>query len=158
MSAFVLTRRIAARPAIVFDALTTADGVASWFGPDEHPVTVSEVDARLGGALRVRFRTDDGKEHEASGEFLEMDPPRRVVMSWRWTIEGEPDEAEKTSRIEIDLHGANAGATELTFKHEGLATLVSVANHENGWSRAFDKLERRFEDAEAGGTVDVVQR
>jgi uncharacterized protein YndB with AHSA1/START domain len=158
MNAFTLTRRIAARPAIVFDALTTADGVASWWGPSEQPVTLAEMDARIGGAFRVRFKTDDGLEHEASGEFLEMDPPRRVVMSWRWTIEGEPDEAEKTSRIEIDLHGANAGATELTFKHEGLATLASVASHENGWTRAFDKLERRFEDADAEGTVDVAQR
>ncbi len=157
MNGFVLTRRIAARPAIVFDALTTADGVASWFGPDDKPVTLAEVDPRLGGAFRVRFATDDGGEHEASGEFLEMDPPRRVVLSWRWTIEGEPEEAGRTSRIEFDLRDASNGATELTFSHKELANAVSVASHQWGWERAFDKLVRRFDGAQAEGTVNVAE-
>jgi uncharacterized protein YndB with AHSA1/START domain len=42
MTSLTLVRRIKARPSIVFDALTTADGLAGWFGPDEGPVLVAE--------------------------------------------------------------------------------------------------------------------
>jgi uncharacterized protein YndB with AHSA1/START domain len=48
MKSLTLVRRIAARPAIVFEALTTADGVAAWWGPDDLPVVRAEMDARVG--------------------------------------------------------------------------------------------------------------
>ena len=38
MTSLTLVRRIRARPSIVFDALTTPEGIASWWGPDEGPV------------------------------------------------------------------------------------------------------------------------
>src|SRR5215469_8216190 len=100
MISVTLVRQIAARPSIVWDMLSTADGVAAWWGPEELPVTLAEVDARLGGAFRIRFRTSNGLEHEACGEYLVVDPPRRLVMSWRWTANGQPEEAGRTSRLE----------------------------------------------------------
>jgi uncharacterized protein YndB with AHSA1/START domain len=143
MTSVTLMRRIAARPSIVFDALTTADGVAAWWGPAELPVILAETDPRLGGAFRVRFHTLDGAEHESSGEFLEFDPPRRVVMSWRWSYGGEPEELGRTSRVEIDVAPVNGGV-ELTFTHAELANAMSAASHEGGWSGAFDKLVRQL--------------
>ncbi len=44
MTSLTLVRRIAARPSIVFDALTTPEGIAWWWGPDEGPVLVIESD------------------------------------------------------------------------------------------------------------------
>ena len=85
MSSLTLVRRIKARPSIVFDALTTAEGVASWWGPDGGPVLVAETDPQVGGRFRVRFRMLDGSEHESSGEYLEVVRPERLSMSWRWT-------------------------------------------------------------------------
>jgi uncharacterized protein YndB with AHSA1/START domain len=80
-----LVRRINAPPHIVFDAVTTAEGIAHWWGPDAGPVLLAKSDPRVGGCYRLRFRMLPGTEHECSGEFLVIDPPRRVVMSWRWT-------------------------------------------------------------------------
>ena len=85
MTSLTLVRRIRARPQIVFDAVTTAEGIAQWWGPDAGPVLVAESDPRVGGRYRVRFlRMLDSTEHESSGEFLEIVRPERVVMSWRW--------------------------------------------------------------------------
>ena len=67
MTSLTLVRRIKARPSIVFDALTTAEGIAIWWGPDAGPVLVAEIDPQVGGRFRVRFRTLDGSEHESSG-------------------------------------------------------------------------------------------
>jgi uncharacterized protein YndB with AHSA1/START domain len=49
MTSLTLVRRIKARPSIVFDALTTREGIASWWGPDGGPVLVAETDPQVGG-------------------------------------------------------------------------------------------------------------
>ncbi len=43
MTRLTLVRRIRARPHIVFDAITSADGIAQWWGPDAGPVLVAEA-------------------------------------------------------------------------------------------------------------------
>jgi len=150
MTSLTLVRRIAARPSIVFDAVSTAEGLATWWGPEGASMIEAEADARIGGAYRVRFRNEDGQEHEASGEYLEVVPPQRLVMSWRWTVGGEPDELGRTSRVEIDLRPVEGG-TELTFTHADLCNAASQASHEWGWTGALDKLVQRF----AGAPSDV---
>jgi uncharacterized protein YndB with AHSA1/START domain len=143
MTSLTLVRRIAARPSIVFEALTTADGIRAWFGPDDLPVIRAEIDAWVGGAYRVRFQTLDGQEHEAFGEILDVDPPRRLVMTWRYAHGGEPEEQGLTSRIEIEVI-AFEGGSELTFSHTDLRNEASRASHERGWTGALAKLVRNF--------------
>jgi uncharacterized protein YndB with AHSA1/START domain len=134
-------RRIAARPSIVFDALTTPEGIVCWWGPDEGPVLIAETDVRVGGRFRVRFRKLDGSEHESSGQYLEVRRPERLVMTWRWLSE-EEDPGE--SRVEIDLRRIDEG-TELTFTHSALLNEETRRSHERGWSGALDKLVRHFQ-------------
>jgi uncharacterized protein YndB with AHSA1/START domain len=139
MTSLTLVRRIAARPSIVFDALTTPDGIACWWGPDAGPVLLAETDPRVGGRFRVRFRTLDGSEHESSGEYLEVVRPERLTMSWRW--EGGEDPGE--SLVEIGLRVIAEG-TELTFTHSRLHDEDTRRSHEEGWNGALDKLQRHF--------------
>jgi uncharacterized protein YndB with AHSA1/START domain len=139
MTSLTLVRRIAARPSIVFDALTTPDGIVCWWGPDAGPVLLAETDPRVGGRFRVRFRTLDGSEHESSGEYLEVVRPERLAMSWRW--EGGEDPGE--SLVEIGLRVIAEG-TELTFTHSRLHDEDTRRSHEEGWNGALDKLQRHF--------------
>ncbi|HTW34711.1 MAG TPA: SRPBCC domain-containing protein [Rhizomicrobium sp.] len=138
MTSLILVRRVRARPSIVFDAMTTAEGISHWWGPDAgEPVLKAESDPRPGGRYRIRFRTKDGLEHECSGEYLEVTPHARIVMSWRWTVGGgDPGE----SRVEIALRAVTEG-TEITFTHARLHDEESRRSHEAGWTGAFDKLE-----------------
>jgi uncharacterized protein YndB with AHSA1/START domain len=147
MNEAVLVRRIAARPAIVFDALVSEDGIASWWGPHDEPAISAKVDSRVNGSFRVRFRTADGRVHECTGQFLEIDRPSRVVLSWHWAEGGEPDEvaANNTSRVEFRLRPIDTG-TELTLIHSALETEVSARSHEGGWGGALEKLLRQFPD------------
>lgn len=46
MTSLTLVRRIKARVSIVFDAITTAEGIAQWWGPDAGPVLIAEADPR----------------------------------------------------------------------------------------------------------------
>jgi uncharacterized protein YndB with AHSA1/START domain len=143
MTSLTLVRRIAARPSIVFEALTTPDGIACWWGPDAGPVLFAEADVRVGGPFRVRFRMLDGSEHESSGEYTEVVKPTRLAMTWRWTHGGDPAEAGGESLVEIDLRPIGTG-TELTFTHSRLQTETARDSHKKGWSGALDKLERHL--------------
>jgi uncharacterized protein YndB with AHSA1/START domain len=145
MTTLTIVRKIAARPSIVFEALTTPEGIAHWWGPDGGPVLLAETDVRVGGRFRVRFRMLDGSEHESSGEYLEVVRPQRLAMSWRWAGGEDPGE----SRVEIDLRPIAEG-TELTFKHSRLRDEETRRSHEAGWNGALDKLERHFLTASRG--------
>jgi uncharacterized protein YndB with AHSA1/START domain len=140
VTSLTLVRRIRARPSIVFDALTTPEGIASWWGPDGGPVLAAETDPQVGGRFRVRFRMLDGTEHESSGEYREVVKPERLSMSWRWTG-GAEDPGE--SLVEIGLRAVAEG-TELTFTHSRLYDEETRRSHEEGWTGALDKLERHF--------------
>jgi len=135
----MLVRRIAARPSIVFDALISPEGIVRWWGPDAGPVLLAQTDPRVGGRYSVRFRMLDGTEHVSAGEYLEVEPPQRLVMTWRW-LEGGDDPGE--SRLEFQLRPVSDGATELTLTHDRLQTDAGAASHKQGWSGALDKLER----------------
>jgi uncharacterized protein YndB with AHSA1/START domain len=140
VTSLTIVRRIAARPSIVFDAVTTAEGIASWWGPDDGPVLIAESDPRVGGRFRVRFRVLDGNEYESTGEYLEVREPERVAMTWRWA---DDEDAGHETRIEIDLRAVEGG-TEVTFTQSRFADVATRDGHEKGWNGSFDKLERRF--------------
>jgi uncharacterized protein YndB with AHSA1/START domain len=142
LTSLTLVRRIKAQPPIVFDALTTAEGIAHWWGPDTGPVLAAETDVRVGGGFRIRFRKLDGSEHESGGTYLELVRPERVVMTWRW-LEGGVDSGE--SRVEMTLRAIPEG-TELTFTHSRLQDEESRLSHEGGWAGALRKLQALFAD------------
>jgi uncharacterized protein YndB with AHSA1/START domain len=139
VTSLTLKRRIRARPSIVFDALTTPAGIAAWWGPDDGPVLLAETEPRVGGRFRVRFRMLDGSEHESSGEYLEVVPPERLAMSWRWA----GGEGPGVSLVEFELRAIPEG-TELTLTHSRLYDEATRHSHEAGWNGALDKLARYF--------------
>ena len=149
MTSLTLVRRIKARPSIVFEALTTPEGIARWWGPDAGPTLLAELDVRVGGRYRVRFRMLDGSEHESAGEYLEVVPNERLVVTSQWTVGGEPEEAGNISRLEFRLEPIDIG-TKLTLTHAQLRTEASRVSHERGWTGALDKLTHRFSLASAG--------
>ena len=138
MSSLTIVRKIKARPSVVFEAMSTPEGLRQWIGPDDGPVLIADADARTGGTFRLRFRMLDGKEGEASGEYVEVTPPSRLVMTWQWHDERE------VSRVEIVLREIASG-TELTFTHAQLPSQDSADSHRMGWNGALDKLVRALE-------------
>jgi uncharacterized protein YndB with AHSA1/START domain len=135
MTQAILVRRIAARPAVVFDALVTREGIASWWGPDDLSVMSATVQPRTGGSFRVRFRRLDGLEHECAGEFLEIVKPKRVLMSWRWDESNMSHDAHNVSRLEFRLRAIDTG-TELTLIHSALRGEDSARSRQAGWNGA----------------------
>jgi uncharacterized protein YndB with AHSA1/START domain len=98
---------------------------------------------RVGGRFRVVFETLDGERHENRGEYLEIDPPARLVMAWWWA-----STPERRSQVTVSIRPI-AGGSELTVQHEMLFDAATRDNHLWGWNGTLDKLERLLAEQSA---------
>jgi uncharacterized protein YndB with AHSA1/START domain len=75
-----VTRSFNAPRALVYKMYTTPSFVQRWMlGPPGWTMPVCEMDVRVGGKYRWRWRSEDGKEFGFHGTFREVDAPRRLV-------------------------------------------------------------------------------
>jgi uncharacterized protein YndB with AHSA1/START domain len=76
-----VTRTFNAPRTLVWDAHTKPELVKKWMlGPPGWTMPVCEMDVRVGGKYRWRWRNDaDGKEFGFYGTFLEVKAPARIV-------------------------------------------------------------------------------
>jgi uncharacterized protein YndB with AHSA1/START domain len=132
------TLSIAASPETVWDYFVDPVKAARWMGIN------FDFDPRPGGIYRCEVLPT----HIARGEFVELDPPRRLVFTWGWEKSGEGPITVPpgSSTIVIELTPDGDG-TSLHFVHADLPTAESVQSHGHGW----DHYLARLEIAAAGG-------
>jgi uncharacterized protein YndB with AHSA1/START domain len=125
---------IAAPPERVFRAISSAE-IAEWWGSAEtYRVTRWTGDVRPGGWWRSEGVSADGTSFAVSGEILEVEPPTRLVQTWRY--ENKPGDVT-TVRFRID---AIPGGSRLTVRHEGFRDRDACDSHGNGWERVLTWL------------------
>jgi len=87
------------------------------------------------------------------GEFLEVDPPRRLVQTWRMLMDPTM-EAEGFTRLTHEIEPIDGGVTKLTVIHEldGAPTLASMVAGESeasgaggGWAWVLSDLKTVLE-------------
>ena len=121
------TLPIAASPETVWEFLIDPDKATSWMG------TACTFDAQPGGVYRCEVIPG----HTARGEFVELDPPHRLVFTWGW--ENEEGVPPGSSTVEIELTG-DEGGTSLHFVHN-LSTAEAAQSHSAGWDHYLPRLE-----------------
>ncbi len=137
-------RTLPADIARVFAALSSAEAMSRWFVVEPGWTARASNDFRVGGRYRVEMRRGDGTVFVAWGEYLEIDPPRRLAFTWNSAVP-----AVQQSRVTIDL--ANVGSsTELSLIHELLPDTDEGRAHAMGWEGSLASLERYLENREAG--------
>jgi len=136
-----ITRVFDASREQVWQAWTDPKMMAQWFGPRGFTSSVPELDARVGGRLRIVMHGPDGNDYPMKGEFREVMPPQRLVFS----------------NIAIDNDGNHLleGETTVTLSEQGGRTALTVKSHavgkvplapqmlagmEAGWTQSIDKL------------------
>ena len=137
-----LKRHYPVAPEKVWRAWTEPEAIKRWWGPGGNdPVSLAELDVRVGGRFRIVFGGPEGREHECAGIYREVVPNRKLVFTWCW-----PNSTpERVSLVTIEFRQA-AGGTELVFKHEQFFDEAARDGHMRGWSAFFDKLERFLQD------------
>jgi uncharacterized protein YndB with AHSA1/START domain len=79
----LVTRELAAPRALVYDAHTKPAMVQRWlYGPEGWTMPVCEIDLRVGGRYRYRWRQlSDGTEFGLGGKYLEIVPGEKIVST-----------------------------------------------------------------------------
>jgi uncharacterized protein YndB with AHSA1/START domain len=126
----VLRRTFTASRQRVFRAWITPQALEHWFRPGGMSVTVSSLDARVGGSFH--FELENGSS--MVGTYLHIVPPEKLVFTWS----GGTTQGQRTV-VTLDFldHGA---VTEVVLTHEGLNTEAMRARVEAGWPSMFDAL------------------
>lgn len=141
---------IAAPPARVFQAISDPTQLPKWWGQDGlYRVTKSTMDVRPGGKWRSEGVGADGTAFFVEGEYLEVDPPRRLVHTWTSSYGGPSQTTvywELEPRPVHGLHPAGpkkAGTgTLVRVRHQGFAgNIDSAMSHGEGWKRVLSWLE-----------------
>jgi uncharacterized protein YndB with AHSA1/START domain len=78
----VLTRSFDAPRGLVFEAWTTPEHVRRWWGCGGSPMTVCDIDLRVGGAWRYVVSAPNGEEHGFHGIYREVVAPARLVHTY----------------------------------------------------------------------------
>jgi|SRR5215207_2001882 len=126
---------IHARPETVFEFFIDADKLTRWLASE------AKVDPRPGGEC---IQVHEGGDRRAGpfcmhGEFLEVDPPTRVVFTWGFT-NPELGLPPGSSTVEVTLQPIASG-TRVRLAHSGLPP-AEIENHANGWTEMLGRLAR----------------
>jgi uncharacterized protein YndB with AHSA1/START domain len=125
---------------VVFDAWLNPGKVGKWmFGPPlrEETIVRMGLEARVGGHFSfVVIR--EGKEFDHMGEYLEIEPPRRLAFTWG--IKGLSENPD--SRVTVEIAPTEQGC-ELTLTHGIPAEWAEFANRtKEGWTKMLASLEK----------------
>jgi len=136
---FVYVTYIKTTPEKLWEALTSREiSKLYWFGAH------LESDWKPGSPWRIVF--PDGRVAD-SGEIIECNPPKRIVIKWRneWSAELN---AEGFSRCTMDIEEAD-GAVKLTVMHTiDRPESKFIGAVSGGWPRILSNLKSLLETGE----------
>ncbi len=127
-------------PQVLFRAFSTPEHLRAWLGPPGYPLTLCELDFRVGGRFRFAMTGPDGRQMTPfGGEYLAIVPNREITYTNGFE---QPGAETMTVTIRFEEH---AGRTRLT-QHTVFASATMKADHlqrgyEGGVRAGFAQLE-----------------
>ena len=121
---------------VVWSLVTEPDQITHWFADE------AEVELRVGGAGRLRFKSGDSYQLQIEA----VEPPRRFAFRWVQP-EGLIARAENSMLVEFTLQ-PEAASTRLRVVESGFDTIAWSAaekakyaeGHTNGWETILGRL------------------
>ena len=148
-----IERRYRASIGDVWDLWTTKDGFESWWGPQGFRAEVSELDARVGGALRYEMIADtpdmiaamqrlgQPPSHATSARFTELRPRERLLITN--VIDFIPGVASYESHIAVDF-AVEGGQVRMSVTLDAMHSEAMTRMQEQGFTSQLSKLDARF--------------
>jgi uncharacterized protein YndB with AHSA1/START domain len=128
----------------VFEAITRPEIARRYWGHE------NVSDWRVGSEWR-HIRADEKRDVQLVGKVIEIDPPRRLVISW--ANESQQDDPTKTSRVtfDVDLQGE---IVRLTVSHDELEAGGGMEKGiRRGWPLVLSSLKSFLE---TGRVIDIL--
>ncbi len=146
-----LKHHFKASPEQVFAAWSQPEALNQWFGPHSHNSKVEKFEFKAGGQYQIRMiptgeiedpdcHGDTAQDSVCAGQFVEIDEPNRIVMTFNW-IENGADMGE--TLLSVDITASDNG-TDLVLTHEKIPTEELREAHQAGWQGSLECLEEFF--------------
>jgi uncharacterized protein YndB with AHSA1/START domain len=130
-----VTYSFSASPKRVFDAWLNPETTGQWlFATPTGKMVRVEIDPRVGGRFVLVDRRN-GEDVEHTGEYLEIDRPRRLVFTF-----GVPKYSPLFSKVTIEVEPAAQGC-DLTLTQEQVP-VEYLSSSEKGWTGILAGLAR----------------
>jgi len=128
----------------IFQALTDPKQAPRWWGhKNNYVLNQFDMDVRVGGKWSTSGSSTKMGDHiSVEGEFLEIDPPRRLAYTWlsSWM--------PVVTKVFWELESRDNG-TLVKLTHTGFAGNLDMAKgHSIGWSLVFTWLQAFVEKGE----------
>ena len=133
----VITRTFDAPRELVWKVWTEADLLECWICPRDFTVTFCQDELRIGGKWRTGMRSPEGTEHICGGEYREIVPPSKLVLTHAW--EDENGELGPLTRVSVTL-SSQKKKTLMRLEQTGFSSVESRDGHEDGGTGAFENL------------------
>jgi uncharacterized protein YndB with AHSA1/START domain len=125
-----------AKPEKVYRAYLDAAANAKWLPPAGFTCTVAHLDARVGGTFRMAFTNfTTGNSHGFAGEYLELEPAKRI----RYVDKFDDPHLPGMMEVTVDLREVVVG-TEVEITQSGIPAQIPVAACMLGWQQSLRQL------------------
>jgi uncharacterized protein YndB with AHSA1/START domain len=125
----------------VYRAFLTPAAVAKWLPPHGFTCTVHEQDARVGGRYRMSFTNfTTGGSHSFGGEYLELEPGKRLVYTAEFNDPNLPGRMQTT----VTLREVFCGV-EIKVRQEGIPAAIPAEMCYLGWQESLQLLTQLVE-------------
>jgi uncharacterized protein YndB with AHSA1/START domain len=131
-----MTARVRETPERLFARLVSPEAVAEWWGPYGFSTPEVILDPVPGGRYRITMQPPDGDVFHVTGDFVEVDPPRRLSFTFGYAEPG-PDDRETVVVLTLT---AVAEGTEISLSQGPFATEERRALHHSGWTDSLQRL------------------
>jgi uncharacterized protein YndB with AHSA1/START domain len=145
----VMERVFDAPRELVWNVMNDPAQVSNWWGPRGHTATVEAMDLRVGGRWRWVGHTPDGRDVPFTGEYLEVDPPSKLVYTEIYDVPpfNEPGAAAINTITYEDLGGRTKVVARGRFPSvETLEGALSTGMI-GGALEAYDRLGELIDEA-----------
>ena len=131
-----LHRVFCTKPEKIYRAFLDAAAMAKWLPPAGFTCTVAHMDAKVGGTFRMAFTNfSTGSSHGFGGEYLELEPGKRIRYTDRFDDPNLPGLIEVT----VSLRPVSVG-TEVEITQTGIPPQIPVEACYLGWQQSLRQL------------------
>ena len=125
-----------AKPERVYRAFLDAEAMAKWLPPYGFTCKVDHMDARVGGAYKMRFTNfTTGRSHSFGGVYRELVPAQLI----RYTDSFDDPGLAAEMHTSVTLHQVACG-TEIHIVQEGLPAVIPLEMCYLGWQESLAQL------------------
>lgn len=136
-----LHRVLKAPPERVYRAFTDAAAMCKWLPPHGFTGTMHQMDPKVGGTWRMSFTNlSAGGSHSFGGEYLELDPGKKLRYTSRFDDPHLPGEMTTT----IELTSVFCG-TEMQVTQDGIPDVIPSQACHLGWQESLALLAQLVE-------------